>query len=486
MPSNSSTPSTRKQASSATPASKRQKKKQSVPVPDPPQDAPFSVAGYTEGVKLYSDDRSTGQKDLLSQHALEPRLAEVDASGVMSSRNLVDLSLAELAKLRTIGREFLTSPVALSLVQILCGFDEDVSTESFKAASALLMARDERLRLASAQNDSSLGSSSSSVRSSESDARFTDVAVAVGGSLVLYVGPDLALPPSEFTAECAAEKGRGCMIRHMAALKKVKPQGVSVAQVPKKIVNVNRNSTPTATVLQTPPNNKPRYIPPPGRPSKHPPAPASPVARGRETEARLNTKRDAAGALDPEKIDLTDANETPPMDKQDEGESDATSDESGESDSGSGTDDEKESTTPAENLEIMVRYVHEGNVAGLRSRLAIQTADIEKTAKVHLKAEWAPAGEKRQNIANHLNIFLAAQTERVTIDSKLVGLGVELADLTAKQAAAKAAITDIKKNIEKAAVKKRESDKVVKEQIAMLLVGYASIAKNTGKRQEGG
>lgn len=196
----------------------------------------------------------------------------------------------------------------------------------------------------------------------------------------------------------------------------------------------------------------------------------------------MNTKRDAAGALDPEKIDLTDANETPPMDKQDEGESDATSDESGESDSGSGTDDEKESTTPAENLEIMVRYVHEGNVAGLRSRLAIQTADIEKTAKVHLKAEWAPAGEKRQNIANHLNIFLAAQTERVTIDSKLVGLGVELADLTAKQAAAKAAITDIKKNIEKAAVKKRESDKVVKEQMAVLLTGYASIAKNTGKR----
>ena len=83
MPGNSSTPSTRKQASSATSSSKRQKKKQSIAEPSTSQDSPFSAEGYAEGVKVYGDDRCLGLKNQLSKNALEPLVAEVDASGVL-------------------------------------------------------------------------------------------------------------------------------------------------------------------------------------------------------------------------------------------------------------------------------------------------------------------------------------------------------------------------------------------------------------------
>ena len=130
----------------------------------------------------------------------------------------------------------------------------------------------------------------------------------------------------------------------------------------------------------------------------------------------------------------------------------------------------------------MVGYVHDGNAAGLRSRLDAQAADIEKTAKVNLKAKWGPDGEKRQFLADNLNIFLAAQADRVKIDSLLLSLGSELAAETAKQAAAKAAVSDIKKILDKTATEKRDCDKRVKEQMAVLLTHVVTVVEKTGRR----
>jgi hypothetical protein len=127
MPATSATPPTRKQADSASSSSKRQKKKPSTAEPSAPQDAPFAVEGHTEGIKLYSDNRCHGLKKELPQHALEPFVAEVDASGELSARNLVDVTLTELTNMRTLGWEFLTCPASLAMVQIMLGFNEDVS-----------------------------------------------------------------------------------------------------------------------------------------------------------------------------------------------------------------------------------------------------------------------------------------------------------------------------------------------------------------------
>ena len=101
---------------------------------------------------------------------------------------------------------------------------------------------------------------------------------------------------------------------------------------------------------------------------------------------------------------------------------------------------------------------------------------------MNLKAKWGPDGEKRQFLADNLNIFLAAQADRVKIDSLLLSLGAELAAETAKQAAAKAAVSDIKKILDKTATEKRDCDKAVKEQMAVLLTHVASVVEKTGRR----
>ena len=107
------------------------------------------------------------------------------------------LTIAELTKMLTIGAKFITAPVSRSLMLIHAGSEGDVSGESFKAAAAELKARDDIVSAAQTASSQSSGSSSSVVGSSN-DARFSNVALAMARSIVLYVGPPwtFPLPPS--------------------------------------------------------------------------------------------------------------------------------------------------------------------------------------------------------------------------------------------------------------------------------------------------
>ena len=64
----------------------------------------------------------------------------------------------------------------------------------------------------------------------------------------------------------------------------------------------------------------------------------------------------------------------------------------------------------------------------------------------------------------------------------LLSLGAELAAETAKQAAAKAAVSDIKKILDKTATEKRDCDKRVTEQMAVLLTHVVNVVEKTGRR----
>jgi hypothetical protein len=106
MPPTSTTTRARSPAGSA--SAKKQKKAKQVAVEERQEiDERFAVSGHTKLVKLYSRTRCIVVRQNLAKDALEPRLAEIGASGKMTVRKMVGLTTSEQTKMLSIGVKLL-------------------------------------------------------------------------------------------------------------------------------------------------------------------------------------------------------------------------------------------------------------------------------------------------------------------------------------------------------------------------------------------